>query len=56
MAVNGRLASRSTQKSAGAGDGVIWLTATDIFSDVMHEPRDIFAEQSTQTMFKQAFS
>ena len=33
-----------------------WLGGNDTFSDVMREPGDIFAEQSTQTMFKQAVS
>jgi hypothetical protein len=34
----------------------IWIGGNDTFSDVMREPRDMFAEQSTQMMFKQAFS
>jgi hypothetical protein len=34
----------------------IWIGGNDTFSDVMREPCDMFAEQSTQMMFKQAFS
>lgn len=32
-----------------------WLGGENIFSDILHDPVDIFAEPSTQMMFKHAF-
>jgi hypothetical protein len=33
----------------------IWLGGNDIFSDVPSDPGDVFAERTTQQIFKQAF-